>query len=168
MRWPTLLLTGFGLGRCPVAPGTLASLLPVAVALALLHVLESPSWVNAALAALAVLASIACLAFGGREERRVGRKDPSHVVADEIAGQSLALILVPWDLGTAGGLSWTNLAIAAVAFGAFRTLDIAKPWPISRVQRAPGGWGILVDDLLAGAGALLVTQMIFRAVLPTL
>ena len=77
-------------------------------------------------------------------EQVFGRHDPPAVVSDELAGQSIAL------LGAAGPLDvlW--------AFLAFRLFDTLKPWPISRLEKLPGGTGILLDDLAAGVAALLV------------
>jgi phosphatidylglycerophosphatase A len=50
----------------------------------------------------------------------------------------------------------------AIAFLAFRLLDIIKPWPARGLQRVPGGWGILIDDLIAGLYAAAVTQLAVR------
>ncbi len=72
-------------------------------------------------------------------------------------------MFLPWH-APGDGTPW-NLALAGGALAAFRFFDILKPPPISQVQRAPAGWGILLDDLLAGAAALGVVQLIFRVVL---
>lgn len=69
-------------------------------------------------------------------------KDPGRVVIDEAAGQMIALY-------GAAGLDWRLVA----AFVLFRLYDIWKPFPIGDSQRAPGGWGIVLDDLLAGLAA---------------
>ncbi len=57
-----------------------------------------------------------------------------------------------------------NLSIAVVAFLAFRFFDILKPPPARGLQRLGGGLGILIDDLIAGAMALVVVQLLFRLV----
>ncbi|MFO0872586.1 MAG: phosphatidylglycerophosphatase A [Phycisphaerales bacterium] len=157
VRWLTL----FGLGLSPVAPGTIGSLPPVFVLLLLLWI-SGPQWtLPASLALLALLASIVCIRFGAEGEAHFGRKDPGPVVVDEVAGQCIPLLVVPWRSFTdargaaTGDLRW-DLAMAAFAFVAFRAFDIAKPPPIRNVQRIGGGWGILLDDLIAGALAAVV------------
>lgn len=154
------MVTVFGIGLSPRAPGTLGSIPPVAFAFAL-GSLHGPHWTTSAcVALLAVAASLVCVRFGAAAEAAFGRKDPGAVVADEVAGQCVALLTVPWrvvadghGLGSALGF---NGAMAMVAFVAFRAFDIAKPPPIGQVQRIGGGWGILVDDLIAGAFAAVV------------
>ncbi|MCF4164643.1 phosphatidylglycerophosphatase A [Zavarzinia compransoris] len=73
-------------------------------------------------------------------------KDPGSVVADEFAGQWFTLVLVPNDL-----------TLYAFAFVVFRVLDILKPWPASWADRnLPGGFGIVVDDVIAGLMGLVL------------
>ena len=85
-------------------------------------------------------------------------KDPRQVVADETAGQCVALLFLPWRaVGDAGAWTW-NIALAATAFVAFRVFDIVKPPPIHGLQRLGGGRGILVDDLVASVYALVVAH----------
>lgn len=79
--------------------------------------------------------------------RPVWGEDPSKVVIDEIVGVWIAMIGVPF--------SWLNLALA---FGLFRLFDIQKPLGIRRMERLPGGWGVMMDDVLAGVYANVVLQ----------
>ncbi len=80
--------------------------------------------------------------------------DPAGVVVDEAAGQLLAFaFVVP--------VSW-GWMLAGLAF--FRLFDIAKPFPIRRLERLPGGWGIMADDLLAGFYAALALELMQLAV----
>lgn len=74
--------------------------------------------------------------------------DPGRVVIDEMAGQMLAL----WGVA---GPGWE----LAAGFAAFRVLDIAKPLGIGRLQRLPGTWGVVADDLLAGLYACLLVRL---------
>jgi len=74
-------------------------------------------------------------------------KDPSFVVIDEVAGQLIALIAVPAE--------WKY---ALASFILFRGFDIVKPPPIRRLEKLPGGWGIMLDDVAAGLCALAVVQ----------
>ncbi len=154
------LLTVMGLGRLRPAPGTWGSAAAVCFCLGMLWSGASGSVVTISLLAVVVVFSIACVALGPWAEKHFGRSDPPQVVADEVAGQALALVLAPWHT-TGDGNLW-NLAMAGTAFAAFRFFDILKPPPIQQIQRAPAGWGILLDDLLAGAAALGVVQLVFR------
>ena len=85
-------------------------------------------------------------------------------VADEVAGQAIALLWLPWALPESPGALARNMAIAVSAFLAFRFFDILKPPPARGLQRLGGGLGILIDDLIAGAMALVVVQVIFQLV----
>jgi phosphatidylglycerophosphatase A len=169
------LLTGFYLGRLRPAPGTIGSLPPVILALILAWLLgprvdatTSLVIVNGTLAGLCVFFAIICLCLGRVAEDAFGSKDPPDVVADEIAGQSIALLFLPWRAGPdTDALIW-NLILAGTAFVAFRFTDIVKPPPAAGMQRLPHGLGILVDDLVAGVYALAITQVMVRAVWPWL
>jgi phosphatidylglycerophosphatase A len=147
-----LALAGLGAGWLPAAPGTWGSLLTAGVIAVALPQATAAWW---ATLGLLVAGSLACLAWGGRAVRPDGRGDPGWVVADEVAGQALALVgLLPFVAGR------PLLACApwvAVAFVLFRVLDITKPGPIRRLERLPGGLGVLADDLGAGLAAGLLT-----------
>ena len=160
-----LLITAGGLGFIQPAGGTWGSVPPVAVAL-LLAILAVPEWqLNLVVVLIGLVGVVSCLRFGGLAEQVYGRKDPNPVVADEIAGQSVALLLLPWQTGVADGALWWNVMIAASAFFAFRFFDIFKMPPASSVEHLKGGVGILVDDLIAGGMALVVIQVFWRVVL---
>jgi len=169
------LLTAMGLGYLRPAPGTWGSLPPVGLVLLVICLLDSRSphganliIINGALIVLGGIFSFACLRFGGSAEVRFGGKDPSNVVADEVAGQSVALLLLPWrSLDQPDAWKW-NLALTATAFLAFRAMDIIKPPPARQMERLPAGAGILVDDLIAGVYALILTQIAARLILPAL
>jgi phosphatidylglycerophosphatase A len=141
-RLATLVATAGGLGWAPVAPGTIGSLPPAALAWLL-----APG--DAALIVAAALIAGLGIWAGGREERRIGRHDPSAVVIDEVAGMLVALVGHPRTLGPCLGL-----------FLLFRVMDVWKPFPVRRLQLLPGGWGIVADDLLAGVYANLVGRVL--------
>jgi phosphatidylglycerophosphatase A len=128
------------IGYWPWGPGTLASAL-VAI---LWWRVPVPGW--AWLAGVAALTTTGVIA-AGRAETELGRDD-GRIVLDEVAGMGLAAILVPHSLAGAG-----------IAFALFRVLDIWKPPPIGRAQDLPGGWGVMADDLLAGAAAALLAGL---------
>ncbi len=158
-----LLATFFFSGYLPKAPGTWGSAAAVTFCLGVLWSGPSPNVITASMIALAIFFSAVCIVLGRWSGTHFGREDPPQVVADEVAGQSVALLFLPWHTGSHGTL-W-NLALAGGAFAAFRFFDILKPPPIRQIQRAPAGWGILLDDLLAGAAALGVIQLVFRVIL---
>jgi phosphatidylglycerophosphatase A len=169
-RFARLLLTGFGMGHLKPAPGTWGSALPAALAWLFAWMLSTDGWserddlmLNAAIALFGLLFAIACLRFGRHAEAAFGSKDPQVVVADEVAGQCLAMLLIPWS---ALDTMEAKLLALFIAFAAFRAFDIIKPPPIMRLQRLPGGVGILADDLVAGAFAFAVTQAVVRIGLP--
>jgi phosphatidylglycerophosphatase A len=136
-----VVATVFGTGYSALAPGTVGS----AVGVLLFWPLAATAWPWQA-AASAVLFVVGSLA-AGREARRVGGKDPGIVVVDEVVGQWVTLTAVPFTPLT-----------AALGFLLFRAMDIAKPWPARDLERLPGGWGIMADDLAAGVYAHLALR----------
>ncbi|MBN1807815.1 MAG: phosphatidylglycerophosphatase A [Planctomycetes bacterium] len=133
----------FGVGLIPGAPGTYASALTVAVFF-LLHRLAP--WSGTPLAGFCLPAAAALLLglvsiFAARS-LPPGEKDPRWFVLDECSGQCLALV------GVSQGNYWLG---PLIVFGLFRLFDIIKPGPVRRLESLPAGWGILADDLAAGA-----------------
>ena len=144
-----------GLGWMPFAPGTWGSMPAVVIYWAVSGWLSMP--LTAAVMWLsAVAASIVCVWCGQASIRICGEKDPSEVVADEWAGQSLALAIAV--LGGVGNYWLTGVAV----FILFRLFDITKPAPLRRLETLPAGWGILADDLMAGFDAGLVWVAVVR------
>jgi phosphatidylglycerophosphatase A len=78
--------------------------------------------------------------------------DPSIIVIDEIVGMWIAMFAIP--------LSFPGIAIA---FFAFRVFDIVKPFPARQVERVPNGWGIMLDDVVAGVYANTATRVLLFA-----
>lgn len=107
-----------------------------------------------------VLASSAtCVIWGEWAIQRFQRADPREFVLDEFAGQWIALLALP----LAGHLSPT--ALAAVVFSQFvlfRVADVIKPPPARQFEKLPAGWGILMDDLMAGVYANIAGQLLWR------
>ncbi|MFA6425979.1 MAG: phosphatidylglycerophosphatase A [Phycisphaerae bacterium] len=154
------ILSSFGLGFLPVAPGTWGSLLPVGLFLAVHHFWPNAGILLVLLAAVTILSSIACVALAGSAEKIANKKDPGWTVIDEVAGQSVALLPAVF--------AGKNIfLICAAAFVLFRIFDILKPWPVKNAEKLPGGFGILFDDILAGiyAAAALMIILQFKAVL---
>ncbi len=130
-----LYATCFGLGLVPLAPGTAASL-----AMVLLYRFFLSHWPTASLAALILLMTAAGVPAASACARELGQTDPRRIVIDEASGQLCVLLLAPSD--------WVSLG---AAFVLFRFFDVLKPYPIRKLERLPGGWGIMADDLAAAA-----------------
>lgn len=136
------LAFGFGSGLAPFAPGTFGSLVAVLLWWAFVDLLQ-PDLIVRVVALL--VAIVLCTWSAHWVAQRMQRKDPASIVSDELAGQWLALLVVPdaWPWWLA-------------AFVLFRLFDISKPWPMRRLERLPGGFGIVADDLAAGAYAACI------------
>lgn len=138
------LATLFGAGRSPVAPGTIGTLAALPAAVLAWRFL--PLWSQAA---VAVLVTGAGIWAAGVAAQALGVKDPGSVVIDEAAGLMVSLIGIPF--------SWTA---AIGAFLIFRVMDVLKPPPADRLERLPGGWGIVLDDVAAGLYANLALRLV--------
>lgn len=155
-------LTAGGLGYARFASGTWGSL-PPCVAVAVLVWGDQPAWIiNTALALLGLWAAVACVRFGGAAERAVGRKDVGCVVADEVAGMCISLAGLHWWDAGAPDSWWRNGVQIAGAFVLFRAFDVAKLPPCGALERVRGGWGILLDDLIAGVYAAVCVHVLAR------
>jgi phosphatidylglycerophosphatase A len=132
---------GFGSGLVPKAPGTVASVLG-----AILH------WWLLSQLSIEIQISIIVGAFGlgvvvsNQVERKLGHHDHGAIVWDEFVGVWIALL-------ASGGTVWGTV----LGFALFRLFDIAKPWPISVLdRRVGGGLGVMIDDVAAGIVAALL------------
>ena len=141
------LATIGGLGGRLPAPGTTVGSLVAALAFAALARLAPAALLPVAAFVLVALLPLSVWACGA-EARRRGVSDPGAVVLDEVIGQWLALAVL-----IAGTSAPPSLAAIGVSFLLFRVLDVLKPWPISALERLPGGWGVVADDLAAGLAA---------------
>lgn len=150
-----MLASCFGLGRLPVAPGTWGSLPPAVVFGLMCHLNLCPLLTAVVMAAFVLAGSLVCVVLGPEVIAATGKADPREIVADELAGQAVTFLAVPFLLTgpVSAGQIWTTTALGFVFF---RILDIAKPWPIRKVEKLPEGWGVLADDLLAGVFAGLI------------
>jgi phosphatidylglycerophosphatase A len=141
------LATWFGCGRVPLAPGTMGALgaLPLYLAAA--------SAGRTGVVAAAIAATLIGVWAAGAVARDLGAKDPQIVVIDEVAGMLVTLIPL------ARASFWSMF----IGFVLFRVLDAGKPGPIRWLERLPRGWGIVLDDVAAGAIAAL-TLAALRAI----
>lgn len=144
-NFPVWLATGCWIGLIPFAPGTLGSLWGLLAALGISQIPDIGARVIVILA-MSVLGIPLCTVAA----KRLGKKDPGQVVWDEIASVPITFFMV-------GPNQMANLLVLVTGFGLNRLFDIAKPWPINRLEKLPNGLGIMADDWAAGvySGALL-------------
>jgi len=140
------IATCFGLGYFRPAPGTWGSAAAVPVAW-VIEVIFGPGVLTFA----ALTAALIGVWAGGAYAAWSGKRDPKDIVIDEVAGQWLTLAIV-----AAVERSLAPLALG-IGFLAFRFFDIVKPRPARQAEDLRGGWGIVADDLVAGAYAGVTT-----------
>jgi phosphatidylglycerophosphatase A len=131
-----------GIGYIPFAPGTFGS------AAGLVLWMAMPASTPAHLAALVIVFAVGSWS-GAAAERHFGRTDPGQVVIDEVLGMLVTLFMNP--------VGWRG---ALVAFLLFRLFDVVKPYPADRLERLPGGLGVMGDDAMAGIYANLVLRVL--------
>ena len=144
MNQLALLVASFGyVGFFPFAPGTAGSL----AALALFAVVR---WVGVPAFEVGVILAILVLGIWAANgaERALGRKDPGQVVIDEVLGMLITLALLP-----------VSLTGVFVGFLLFRLFDVVKPYPAGRLEHLPGGYGIMLDDAMAGVYSYIVLRV---------
>jgi phosphatidylglycerophosphatase A len=151
-QWAWTVATFFGAGLGKPGPGTWGSvaalLLWAGVAWGAHPAPQTLLWILVGGIVASILAGVPASTIVARES---GRKDPSFVVVDEVAGQWIALLGCRAD--------WRS---ALVALLLFRLFDIAKPFPVRQLERLPEGWGIVFDDVAAGLYALGVAWLLHR------
>lgn len=145
MKDPVLLLAfGFGSGLAKKAPGTMGTLAAIPV---YYFLIQTNLWVYSVFTVVSMLAGIWIC---GQAAEKLGEHDFGGIVWDEVAGYLVTMWLVPF--------AWQTIVLGFVLF---RVFDIIKPWPIKWLdQHVDGGFGIMVDDILAGVFAALVLQLI--------
>ena len=157
MNIKKIILSCFGVGFLPLAPGTWGSLLAVAIFLVVHYFCPAPVICGTVIIIAMIASSVFCLLFAGEAEKQENKKDPQWIVIDEFAGQMVVLLPVAFVE--------EKVLIAAVAgFVLFRIFDILKPPPVRESELLKGGLGILADDIIAGlmaAVALWVVLYLF-------
>lgn len=167
--WARFIATGAFTGYLPWAPGTAGSLAGLLIALipgamdpAVLSVLIAAGLLAGAPAARAVaehvgnrLTRTAAMAKERFQPGAHAGPDPSIVVIDEMVGMWVALLFLP-----------PSVPAYACAFLAFRAFDILKPPPARQLEAVPRGWGIMLDDVVAGIYANILTQLLVRLLFP--
>jgi phosphatidylglycerophosphatase A len=141
----TLSLSSFFfVGYLPLIPGTFGSLTGV-----FLFLLIKGNALHHLLLTLAVtlLGFLIC----GMAERIGGKKDPRHIVLDEVSGMLLSLFFIPYDI-----------KLVILGFFVFRLLDSLKPFPAGLFEKMKGSLGIMSDDIIAAIYTNIVLQLFLR------
>jgi phosphatidylglycerophosphatase A len=137
------LAAGFGAGYVPIAPGTAGTLVAIPIFLVL-------SSIPFPLYELTILAFFFFASWiSGEAQRCLGRKDHPRIVIDEIMGYLITMLWLP-----------RTLLFIMLGFFLFRFFDIAKPPPIRLLEKVKGGYGVVLDDALAGVYANIILQII--------
>lgn len=143
-----LLAFGFGSGLAPKAPGTMGTIAAVPFYLLLQH-LPSTYYLL-----MLLVTAIVGIYLCGKAAEDLKVHDHPGIVWDEFVGYWLTMFMAP------AGWMWI-----IIGFVLFRLFDILKPWPISWLdKKVGGGFGIMVDDVLAGLFALLCLQILARVI----
>ncbi len=165
----SIALTTLGVGFIPLAPGTCGSVVGVLIYLFFARIEASSSaffvlsglkgaqitaWIHALNLIVFLLFCILSVWASGRATRIFQNKDPQKVVVDEVVGQLIVFLFVPFDI------SWK---LIFAGFLLFRFFDIWKPYPIDSLQNLPAGIGVCADDILAGVYAGTVLSILYAA-----
>ncbi|MBC7900482.1 MAG: phosphatidylglycerophosphatase A [Saprospiraceae bacterium] len=162
-----LSVTTFGVGYLPLMPGTYGSAVGVLIYLGIAYgeaeaiaSLTSNGWrlgqIDAWVHALMLIAFLLFCLLGvwaaSRSTELLGNLDPSQAVVDEVIGQLIVFLFVPF------GISWPFIL---TGFLLFRLFDVWKPYPIDSLQNLPAGIGVCADDILAGVYAGICLAVIY-------
>ena len=149
------LATGFGSGYTPIAPGTAGAMMGLILLYGCQAITPPDYFVSSHFLPLVILTVIFILigVFVTDKVEKDWGPDPSRVVIDEIVGMWIAVLWIPPTL-----MNW------GIAFILFRFFDITKPLGIRKLESISGGWGVMLDDVLAGIYANVVLQVIVRLI----
>ena len=148
LSFSTLVASLFGIGFIPFMPGTFGSL----AAFGIYMLIPASFWFYGQYIVMGLLLVLSLAAvFISRAAEKILGEDAGSIVIDELLGYFVATLFLPH-----------NWLIGLYAFILFRVFDIAKPFPIYRSQRISGGWGVVIDDLIAGLYANLLIQILIR------
>lgn len=155
-----------GVGYIPIAPGTWGSAIGVGIYLffrivspQVLFGIQSAGWSptpfetfrTSFILIILIALTITGIWAATRAEPLLGRKDPGPVVIDEVVGQLITYVFVPFNIGMGGVM---------LGFLLFRFFDIWKPYPIRRLEALESGLGVMADDIVAGVYAATVMSLL--------
>ena len=143
------LASGFGVGYLPRLPGTAGTLVAIPFSLGLNQLAS----VFFPIALLTLVAAICCAIWLSTEAAAIlGQRDPGVIVIDEIAGFMVANFMAP-----------PGAALVALAFFLFRLFDTLKVYPLSKLEKLPGGAGIVFDDVMAGLYVFVILRLVLSS-----
>lgn len=148
-----ILSTGFGTGFAPGAPGTVGAFFALVIWY-VLYLLLSPVALFWTTVALVVVTTVVG-AWTSHVMERYWGEDPRTVVIDEFVGTWIPMLVV-----TGIPDRWITALLAFVGFAAFRLIDIFKPLGCRKMERFGNGWGVMLDDVLAGVYALVIVLVL--------
>jgi len=150
MKFPyKTIATGFGSGYVPIAPGTAGAAVGCLGLWLYIYFIgiENYWYFQIGFLLITILTTILG-AIATREVEKEWGEDPSKVVIDEIIGVWISLLFLP--------LTWQNILLGFILF---RFFDITKPFGIRRLEAIKNGWGVMLDDVLAGIYANFCLQL---------
>ena len=163
----SVAVTTFGVGYIPLASGTWGSMVGVLIYLGFRQIEASSvnyfslrgmgqeqvtAWIHVVNTLLFLLFCLLGIWAASRATQLFRHKDPSEAVVDEVIGQLLVFLFVPFDI------SWKYIF---AGFLLFRLFDIWKPYPIDSLQNLPAGIGVCADDILAGVYAGVILSVFY-------
>ena len=154
-------LTVLGAGYSPLIPGTCGSAVVGALFLLVVYLGATPTEVTVLMLAVAAHGLVVTVVYGDRLIARYG-EDPRLIVSDEQCGQALSYLCYLW-LGQTGWPLKDIIVFAAAGFVLFRAFDIIKPPPVRQLDRIKGGWGVVLDDVMAGVYTNIALQIFWWA-----
>ncbi len=134
--------SGFYTGYIPIASGTFGSLAAIVIYLI-------PGFEKLEIIIPAIILFLGYGLFVSFKFEKVYGKDPSQCTVDEVVGTWISLIALP-----------KTLLIVLTSFLIWRALDIIKPFPARTSEKLPGGFGIMIDDVIAGFYSLIIVHLI--------
>ena len=160
-----LALTTWGVGYIPGAPGTYGSAVAILIYAVIRNLVVQFSsnqptvslaingiYLNALIALALTMFCLAGVWASSRAIEMLGSSDPSEAVVDEVMGQFVTFLFIPFGLG------WPFIL---AGFLLFRLFDIWKPYPVRNLEVLPGGLGICADDIIAGVYAGICLAVIY-------
>ncbi len=153
MKIHKIITTGLGTGYAPIAPGTAGSILGILLFWLLNYLLSSLNIDSQIILLLNLFTIIFVLLIGVysiKKVHAVWEHDASKIVVDEVVGVWIAVFAMPFE--------WQYYLYALILF---RFFDIAKPLFIRKLDKMPGDWSVMLDDVVAGVYSLIVIQVLF-------
>ena len=169
LDYVSLAVTTCGVGYLPLMPGTFGAMLATGFYAFLATAFSSyrySSQLAAPESLVALIHAVILVSFllfcllgiwaAGRSVELLGNSDASQAVVDEVIGQLIVFLFIPFT---------TSWILILAGFGLFRLFDIWKPYPIDYLQELPGGIGVCADDILAGVYAGVCLSIIYAVTL---